>query len=186
MRPHRLGWSSASNLLDNPTMFEPHCRRRSPLAVLPPPLGAGGFTLIELITVVVILGILAGLAFPPLRAALDQAKVARAIGDIKAIQVDIMAIEVGEQPLPADLGEVGRGGVLDPWGNPYVYYPFPPGNGNPGGARKDRFLVPVNSTFDLYSMGPDGVSSPPFTAGPSQDDIVRANDGGYVGRASGF
>ena len=67
-----------------------------------------------------------------------------------------------------------------------MYYPFPPGGGKPAGARKDRFLVPVNSTFDLYSMGPDGESVPPFTAAKSRDDIVRANDGGYVGRASGF
>jgi general secretion pathway protein G len=46
--------------------------------------------------------------------------------------------------------------------------------------------VPVNSTFDLYSLGPDGKSSPPFTAAPSQDDIVRANDGGFIGLASDY
>jgi hypothetical protein len=95
-------------------------------------------------------------------------------------------IELLGQPLPADLAEIGRGGMLDPWGNPYVYAPFPPGPGKPGGARKDKFLVPVNSTFDLYSMGPDGASSPPFTASQSHDDIVRANDGGFVGIARNF
>jgi general secretion pathway protein G len=53
-------------------------------------------------------------------------------------------------------------------------------------ARKDRFLVPINSDFDLYSMGKDGDSKAPFTAKASRDDIVRVNDGGYVGLAEEF
>jgi len=136
--------------------------------------------------VVVIIGILAGLAIPKFTYVVNKARTARAIGDIKALQVDLMSFEASGQPLPADLSAIGRGGMLDPWGNPYVYYPFPPGPGKPGGARKDKFLVPVNSTFDLYSAGPDGDTVPPFLASQSQDDIVRANDGGYVGVARNF
>jgi general secretion pathway protein G len=55
-----------------------------------------------------------------------------------------------------------------------------------GQARKDRFLVPLNSTFDLYSMGKDGESQPPVSARVSHDDIIRANDGGFVGLAARF
>jgi len=58
--------------------------------------------------------------------------------------------------------------------------------GGIGGARKDRFLVPINSDFDLYSMGVDGESVGPLTAIKSHDDIIRANDGGYYGLASNF
>lgn len=63
------------------------------------------------------------------------------------------------------------------------------GNGGGGGvgqARKDQFLVPLNSDYDLYSKGPDGKSSPPLTAKESRDDIIRANDGAYFGLASEY
>jgi general secretion pathway protein G len=76
-------------------------------------------------------------------------------------------------------------GLMDPWGNPYQYLNLT-GGAPPGQARKDKFLVPINSTFDLYSMGPDGESQPPLTAEASRDDIIRANDGGYLGRASEY
>ena len=57
---------------------------------------------------------------------------------------------------------------------------------NRGNARKDHSLVPINSDFDLYSMGPDGQSSPPLTARQSRDDIVRANNGNFVGVAADY
>ncbi len=62
------------------------------------------------------------------------------------------------------------------------------GGGGGGGAkpRKDRFLVPINSDYDLYSMGADGESVEPLTAAKSRDDIVRASDGAFVGVAENF
>ena len=72
----------------------------------------------------------------------------------------------------------------DPWGNPFQYTNL--GTAPPGAARKDKFLVPINSDFDLYSMGPDGESVAALTAKPSRDDIIRANDGGFVGLASEY
>ena len=53
-------------------------------------------------------------------------------------------------------------------------------------ARKDHSLHPLNSTYDLYSKGKDGDSQSPLTAPASRDDIIRANDGGYIGVASGY
>ena len=35
-------------------------------------------------------------------------------------------------------------------------------------------------------MGKDGDSKAPLTAQASRDDIIRANDGGYIGLASGY
>jgi general secretion pathway protein G len=55
-----------------------------------------------------------------------------------------------------------------------------------GKKRKDRNLVPLNSDYDLYSQGPDGNSVSPLTAAASQDDIIRANNGGFVGKAEDY
>jgi len=55
-----------------------------------------------------------------------------------------------------------------------------------GKVRKDHNLVPLNSDYDLYSMGKDGKSVSPLTAKASRDDIVRANNGAFVGLASEY
>ena len=47
-------------------------------------------------------------------------------------------------------------------------------------------MVPVNSDYDLYSMGADGDSQTPFTAEASQDDIVRCGNGSYIGLVSNY
>jgi len=124
------------------------------------------------------------LAVPRYRDIAERARVAKATGDIRALQTDLLS----QDSLPPSLAAINRQTLLDPWGRPYVYFKFPPTKSKapPAGARRDRFLVPVNSQFDLYSLGKDGASSPPFTAKASQDDVVRANDGGYIGLAKKF
>jgi general secretion pathway protein G len=143
-----------------------------------------GFTLIELLAAMSIIGILASIAIPKFSEVIERARVAKAIGDLKAITTDILSAD----SLPGSLAAINRDALLDPWGRPYVYLPFPAkkSGGPPGGARKDRFLVPINSAFDLYSMGKDGVSSPPLTAMGSRDDVIVANDGGFVGLAKTY
>ncbi len=145
-----------------------------------------GFTLIEVLLVTIIVSILASMAMPQVQRALEKAKVAAAIGDIDAIGWDIVEYELGNGVFPNSLAEVGWGARLDPWGNPYEYLKIQGGPRGRGAMRKDRFLVPINSDFDLYSMGPDGKSASPLTAKISQDDIVRANDGGFVGVAADY
>lgn len=86
---------------------------------------------------------------------------------------------------PNTLTDVGYGSFNDPWGQPYQYLNFANTKGK-GKMRKDRFLVPINTFFDLYSIGPDGQSSPPLTAKASQDDVIWANDGDYVGVAEQY
>jgi general secretion pathway protein G len=128
---------------------------------------------------------ISAIAIPNLMAAVDQARIARAVGDIKTLEDEIALYDTINGVLPDDLSQVGYANYLDPWHNPYQYLNHETMRGN-GQARKDRFLVPLNSDYDLYSMGKDGKSSPPITANNSKDDIIRASDGSFLGLASQF
>lgn len=133
----------------------------------------------------VILGTLIAAAVPSYTRALNNARVAKAIGDIRAIEKDIAAYEVANNEPPPSLAGIGRAGFPDPWGHPYEYLNFK-GLQGAGAMRKDKFLVPLNSTYDLYSRGSDGDTKPPLNAAASRDDIIRANDGGFVGLAINY
>ena len=146
-------------------------------------LGCEALSLLELTIVIAMLLVLAAIALPWLRGAITMARNARAIGDIRAIEADLLQYYYQFRTWPDNLNEVGHGERRDPWGNAYKYLSFALTKGK-GDMRKDRFLVPLNSDYDLYSSGPDGESRPPLTAPQSYDDIIRANDGGYVGLAS--
>ena len=92
-----------------------------------------------------IIAAVATLAIPRVQDSIEKAKVARAIGDIRSIASDLDA----QDSLPDNLGGIGRAGLLDPWGRAYSYLKFEQGKCVPPGARRDRFLVPNNSAYDL-------------------------------------
>lgn len=144
-----------------------------------------GFTLPELLLAIATLGTIIGVAIPAYRDYLEKAKVMRAVTDIRTIEKRILAYELDNGGLPNALGDIGQPSPPDPWGNPYVYLRIA-GVKTPGTLRKDRFLVPLNSDYDLYSKGVDGQTKAPLTAQASWDDVIRANDGGYVGLASDY
>ncbi len=151
-----------------------------------------GLTLIEMLIAIMIIGVLLSIAPPFVQDALEKARVAHAIGDIRAIQTEINTFEADGMGLPLSLEDIGRDDMEDPWGADYIYLNFGRDaclsrrGGVPAGARMDRFLVPVNCTYDLYSMGKDGATARAFTAARAKDDVVRANDGGYIGLAEKY
>jgi len=106
------------------------------------------------------------------------------MSDIEDFSSRISAIQSEGLAPPATLASLQLDQLIDPWGNPYQYVVH--GTAPPAQYRKDRFLVPLNSDYDLYSQGPDGQSVPPITASASRDDIIRANDGGFIGLASDY
>ena len=142
----------------------------------------GGFTLIELMVVMAIVGILSGIGIPAYRSYIEKAKITKVISEIHLLEKEILAY-AADGTLPDTLDDIGRGNLLDAWGNPYQYLNFENVQGQ-GQKRKDHNMVPINDFFDLYSMGKDGKSSSPLTAKASHDDIIRAYDGQYVGIAS--
>jgi general secretion pathway protein G len=171
---------------------EPDCASRRSDRVRPN-RGESGFTLVEMVVVIMIVGIVATIAIPNYLRHLEKNMETTAISDINTIAAKLKEIMM-ENPdaLPASLDQINFGNtlpILDPWKNPYRYLPL---HGHLGdhsymnNARKDHNLHPINSDFDLYSMGPDGESHKPLQSAKSRDDILRANDGAFVGKASTY
>jgi general secretion pathway protein G len=145
-----------------------------------------GFTLIEIMMVGAIVALLALVAVPAYQEQVLRARVGDATADIKQIEHAIERYKTRfAGQLPADPADFELDDVIDPWGNPYQYLSFAGLKGK-GAMRKDHNLVPINTDYDLYSLGPDGASQPPLTASTSQDDVVRASNGRYVGLAKEY
>lgn len=147
--------------------------------------GQRGFTVVEVLLVVTIVGVLATIAVNGYQGYRDRMRMFQAVSDIASIGAAIKHYRNDLGRHPPDLATIGKGGVKDPWGNPYQYVSHDDASGN-GAFRKDKNIVPINSDFDLWSNGKDGESQAPLTAKASRDDIVRANDGAFVGLASDY
>ncbi|WP_062062671.1 type II secretion system major pseudopilin GspG [Cellvibrio sp. OA-2007] len=121
-----------------------------------------GFTLVEIMVVVIIIGLLAGIVVPNVMDNLDKANVQKARADFSSLQtalklyrIDNFNYPTTEQglealvtkssiaPVPRNFKSSGYIDNLnkDPWGNDYQY--MSPGEGH---------------EYDIYSLGADGVS----------------------------
>lgn len=142
-------------------------------------------TLIEILLAVAIVGTLMAVGVPVYTNAIYKARVNQAISKVALMGQKIEDFMIDYGRLPTTLDEIGEPNASDPWGNPYEYLVIFGVDKTEidGKLRKDRFLIPLNNDFDLYSIGKDEMSVAPLTAEESHDDIIRANNGGFVGLA---
>lgn len=138
-------------------------RNRSGAAPLPRRAYVQGFTLLEMIVVLVIIGLIMGLVGPRLFSQADKAKVQTAETQVKMLKgsLETMRLDLGrypsqeeglkllvQQPSDSKFSQRWKGPYLedglpdDPWGNPYQY--SPQSNGM--------------HAFVLYSFGADAKS----------------------------
>lgn len=147
-----------------------------------------GFTLLEIMMVVAILATLVAISIPMYSTRIEKIKIQLLVQNIRTMEQTILLFEEGKGRLPETLEEAGIT-LLDPWGNPFQYISIR-GKALSGkdkvSPRKDKSLHPLNSDYDLWSMGPDGKTALPLTAKASHDDIIRAGDGNFVGIAEDY
>lgn len=115
-----------------------------------------GFTLIEIMLVVAIIGLLAAMVMPKLAGRSQKARISITGADVNVnvpLAVDLYEIDLGRFPESLDdlientlskdtwSGPYLKHKPVDPWGNEYIY--TYPGTHNP-------------TTYDIFSKGPDG------------------------------
>jgi general secretion pathway protein G len=144
-----------------------------------------GFTLFELLVTVAIVVVLGVLATSQYGAYIERTKVNNAKADIVAMEVTIERFHSRTFRYPVDLAEAGLETQLDPWQRPYHYTDLG-GKGAKGKARKDHKLNPLNSDYDLFSAGRNGVFKTQVDQKDSLDDVIRARDGAFVDLAKNF
>ncbi len=147
------------------------------------PTRTAGFTLVEVMIAGAILGVLAALCTTNYLVYIERVRVARAIVEIKGIAAHLDATLIQGGTLPTTLATM-RLAQNDPWGRPYRYLRI--AGAAPVGVRKDQFLVPLNTDFDLYSRGVDGLSRDRITHPDSLDDVVRGSNGAFIGLARNY
>lgn len=141
-----------------------------------------GMGLLDLMVALVIFSLFAALAVPAYTGMVNRGRVAGAIGDVGSLAIEIERFAVNNNDrLPMNLNELAMDIPKDPWGNEYQYLNIRAAGPGNGAFRKDGSLNPLNTDFDLYSEGADGASAGPLSAKNSRDDIVRANNGAFIG-----
>lgn len=141
-----------------------------------------GMGLLDLMLAVIIASLLAAVAVPAYGLFVERARVAQAVTNLQTITVEIDRFKYqNNNRLPNSLDELSTDIPVDPWGGAYQYRIVDVSRRELNSYRRDGRLTTLNSDFDLYSMGADGASRKPLSATASRDDIVRANNGAFIG-----
>lgn len=144
----------------------------------------------EMLLAVSIVAVLTAIAIPAYNGYIDKTRNDLAVSYLLAIQMEIERYYTREFRYPQALSDITSAlpnNGMDPWGRAYVYLNIIEGGpGTMGAVRKDHALNPINTKYDLYSLGKDGVTKKQISQKDSLDDIILARDGGFVGLAADF
>lgn len=141
-----------------------------------------GFTLIQLVVTITIIGVLGSMTVPSFRSYVERARVSQAIGELGVIQIAIRRFRTQNGALPPTLADVNAAGAEDPWGNPYQYVVL----GGLLAGKTDHAGDAINTDYDLFSAGPDGDTADSLLASESEDDVLRGNDGAFLGAVADY
>jgi general secretion pathway protein G len=122
------------------------------------------------------------MAVPTFFQSIQQTANKRVIVDLQVLQFAIDMYERMNERLPDSLDDLGPGPRIDHWGYSYHYTPSTSEDWGTN-RRLDQHQVPLNDDYDLFSSGPDGDWRKPLMNPLSHDDIVRADDGLFIGVA---
>ena len=118
-------------------------------------LANGGFTLLELLAVLVILGLISAIAAPQVFKWLDRANAGAARVQIEALggSIDLYRLETGAYPPTLEALVVKPEGI-ERWGGPYLKKAIIPRD--PWGHDYLYRMPGEHGPYDLYSFGADG------------------------------
>lgn len=141
-----------------------------------------GFTIAEFVITAMLATLLLTMMIPATLTMIDEAKDRKVVDDLQQMEDRIDAFHKANARYPLSLVEIYSSMPVDPWGNAYQYLDIADAaNIHRIKARMNKKEKYINDDYDLYSMGPDGRSEPPLTAESSRDDIIRANNGHFLG-----
>lgn len=125
---------------------------------------AGGFSLIELLVVLVILGLIAGLVVPNIMGRGEDAKYRAAVAEVQRLSMAVDEFYLDTGRAPRELRElVERPANVSNWNGPYIRA----SNLADPWDNEYHFRYPgENRDFDIYSYGRDGT---PGGEGPDRD-----------------
>jgi len=147
-------------------------------------VGHKGFTLIEIIIAITITAVSSAIASVSYQGHIESRNISNAISQISHVASALDNYIHVNKRYPDSLADIGMNDLLDPWDNPYQYNIADDPCADI--SRKDHNISTLNTDYDLYSMGKDGTSVSRLSAKTSRDDVIRANNGNYIGLATEY
>ncbi len=143
-----------------------------------------GFTLIEIVIALAIVCVLSAIAVPNFLSMREKAIFDETIKTLRELSGKINLYKMEKDHYPSTLAEAELDDVRDHWGRPFIYNPFDTAAKKT--LRKYKNEHPINTDYDLLSLGKDGVTNTNIQKKACDDDVIRANNGRFYGYGADY